>query len=334
MRPVLCPNFCLVLGLSAVVALVTNIAAADDSARPPAPARTEAVPPPLPPISSSPIESFRQLLAMKPAERAQALTNRSAEVRNKILAKIQDYVALKPDERELRLRTTEVEWYFLQLRPVMPSVRQLQSIPDADRQMVESRLAIWDRLSAEQQQQVIKYMPLLNWHSPPPPIPGAPQTSAEAQSWENFNRKLDDWQKLPSDQRRDIYIRFKEFFALNGDERDKTLHLLSEPERAQIEKALAKFDQVPPLRRQRILATWARLEAMSNQEREEFVRNADHWQAMTPAERQTLRALFTQLPPPMPPMPPNFPPMPPKPSGAGARRSQVTLAGTNADLPQ
>jgi len=331
MKPTVCPKIFMMLGLSVAVALATRVAAAADSARPVNPARAETVTPPLPPPPRSPVESFRQLLAMKPGERELALTNRPPEIRNKILAKIRDYLALKPDERELSLRTTEVEWYFLQLRQQQPDSRPIQSVPETDRPMVESRLEIWDRLSPEQQQQVIKYMALLNWRPPPPPIPGAPQTSAETQSWENFNRKLDDWQKLPSDQRRDIYIRFKEFFALNGDERDKTLHLLSEPERAQIEKALAKFDQVSPLRRQRILATWGRLEAMSNQEREEFVRNADHWQAMTPAERQTLRALFTQLPPPVPP---NLPPMPHRPRGAGARGPDVNLAGTNADLPQ
>jgi hypothetical protein len=88
---------------------------------------------------------------------------------------------------------------------------------------------------------------------------------------------------------------------------------------------------MPPLRRQRILATWPRLESLSNQEREEFVRNADRWQAMTPAERQTLRTLFTQLPPPLPP---TMPPLPPKLPGVGARNSHETLAGTNGDLTQ
>jgi hypothetical protein len=330
MKPAHCPKLFLMLGLSVLVALTYRVTAADDPVHPVNPARPETVLPPLPPPPKSPVESFRQLLAMKPGERNLALTNRPPEIRNKILAKIRDYLALKPDERELSLRTTEVEWYFLQLRQQQPDSRPLQSVPETDRPMVESRLEIWDRLSAEQQQAVIKYMPLLT-PPPAPPSPAAAPTPAQAQSWENFNHKLDDWQKLPSDQRREIYIRFKEFFALNGDEQEKTLHLLSEPERALIEKALAKFEQMPPLRRQRILATWPRLETLSTKERDEFVRDADRWQAMTPAERQTLRTLFTQLPPPLPP---TMPPLPPRLRSTGARNPPMNLAGTNAGSPQ
>ncbi len=315
------PAFFLLLGLSAAT-LVNTVVAADPSA-PPTPARVGAPQPPMPPAPKSPVESFRQLLAMKLAEREQALSNRPPEIRKRILEKVQHYLAMRADDRELSLRTTEVEWYFSNLRQLSAANRsaQLQSIPEADRQMVESRLAIWDKLSPEQQQDVLKYMPLL---SPPPGV--APPSDDKARE---INRRLDDWKKLSPDQRRDIYSRFQDFFKLTDEEREKTLHVLSEPERAQIEKALVTFDRMPPARRHSILVTLPRLEALSDQEREEFVRNADRWQAMTPAERQTLRILTTQLPPPVP-MPPPFPPMPSKIPLPAARGSQVSLAATNS----
>jgi len=67
-------------------------------------------PPPQPapalPLSQSPIGFFRELLAMNPGERIQALTNRTPELRSQILAKVREYESLKAEERELRLRVT------------------------------------------------------------------------------------------------------------------------------------------------------------------------------------------------------------------------------------
>src|ERR1019366_7847670 len=71
-------------------------------------------PPPLPP-AQSPISFFRDLLAMNGAERKQALTNRSPEGQKLILDKVREYESLPPDERELRLRVTELRWYLVPL---------------------------------------------------------------------------------------------------------------------------------------------------------------------------------------------------------------------------
>ena len=58
----------------------------------------------------SPVYFFRQLLAMTPQEREDYLTNRPPEIHERILAKVHEYLALEPDERELRLRATELRW--------------------------------------------------------------------------------------------------------------------------------------------------------------------------------------------------------------------------------
>ena len=85
----------------------------------------------------SPISFFRELLAMNAAERDQALTNRSPEQQAQILAKVREYESLKPDERELRLRVTELRWY---LRPLMTApatnrADQLAMIPEPNREL-------------------------------------------------------------------------------------------------------------------------------------------------------------------------------------------------------
>ena len=52
------------------------------------------------PKLKSPVAVFRELLAMSPAERRQALTNLPPEVQKRILAKLLEYESLKSDERE------------------------------------------------------------------------------------------------------------------------------------------------------------------------------------------------------------------------------------------
>src|ERR1700690_2703490 len=59
------------------------------------------------PLMKSPVELFRQLLAMKPAEREKFLAERPADKRVGLLQKIQEYEAMKPEERELSLGATE-----------------------------------------------------------------------------------------------------------------------------------------------------------------------------------------------------------------------------------
>ncbi len=54
----------------------------------------------LPPPPKCPVDFFRELLALTPAERRQALTNRPPESQQRILAKVQEYQALPADERE------------------------------------------------------------------------------------------------------------------------------------------------------------------------------------------------------------------------------------------
>ena len=83
------------------------------------------------PRPRSPVDLFRQLLAMTPDEREVFLTNRSPQIRAGILAKVNEYEALDPNERELRLRATELRWYLLPLLQESPGNRaaRLAQIP-------------------------------------------------------------------------------------------------------------------------------------------------------------------------------------------------------------
>src|SRR3974390_3057723 len=75
------------------------------------------------PRPRSPVDLFRQLLAMTPEEREAFLTNRPPQTRDRILAKIDEYQALDPNERELRLRATELRWSLWPLMQESPDQR-------------------------------------------------------------------------------------------------------------------------------------------------------------------------------------------------------------------
>src|SRR5438094_235453 len=79
------------------------------------PATTNPVVPPPMPSPHSPVDSFRQLLAMPPRDREHYLSDKPPEIRARLLDKVKEYQALGPDERELRLRATELRWYLLPL---------------------------------------------------------------------------------------------------------------------------------------------------------------------------------------------------------------------------
>ena len=104
---------------------------AQDASKPPLPSNAPAfIAPPAPlPTLSSPVEVFRRLLAMTPAEQKQFVAGREPEQQRRILAKLREYESLRPNQRELRLRATELQWYLTPLLSVPSANRPLQSAP-------------------------------------------------------------------------------------------------------------------------------------------------------------------------------------------------------------
>jgi hypothetical protein len=267
----------------------------------------------LPPVPhlKSPVDLFRELLAMTPAERGNYLTNRPPGIRDRILAKVREYEALDPNERELRLRATELRWYLPPLMHESPTNRaaRLAAIPDDLRALVKTRLMIWDVLPPPLHKEFFESEHALRYfthvdssNSPPmPPMPPGPD--------------LARWNALPEDQRQKTTAQFNQFFELTPMEKKKTLNTLSDAERQQMEKTLETFGKLPPVQRFKCLRAFTEFAGMSAQEKQDFLKNAQRWSQMSPKERQTWRDLVTHVPewPPLPPalMPP-MPPMPPQ----------------------
>lgn len=260
--------------------------------------RTDIVPPM--PAVTSPVSYFRQLLMMSPAECNHSLTNRTPAARTNILAKLREYRALPPDERELRLRATELRWHLVPLMHMAPTNRawRLAQVPPELLDLVKTRLTQWDALPAELQQEFLANDRTLHMFAQPP---APPATNADQEK---------------------IAGQFSQFFVLNPGEQKRLLGTLSETERAQMEKTLKTFEQLPAQKRALCIRNYAKFAGMSSGERAEFLKNAESWSKMSPQERQAWRQLVAMaplwppLPPVQPPPPPRLPPISAKPSVA------------------
>jgi hypothetical protein len=278
--------------------------------------------PPMPHLKS-PVDLFRELLAMTPAGRKNYLTNRPPAIRARILAKVREYEALDPNERELRLRATELRWYLLPLLHESPTNRaaRLAAIPDDLRALVNNRLMQWDILPPPLQREFLESERTLRYFthvgsSNRPPLPPPPQDPRR-----HYAPSSPDWahgNALSEEQRQKVTAQFNQFFELAPVEKKKTLKTLSETERQQMEKTLETFGKLPPTQRQICVRAFTEFAGLSPQEKQDFLKNAQHWSQMSPKERQTWRDLVTHVPewPPLPsalilpPLPPAFHPAP------------------------
>ena len=277
--------------------------------------------PPVPHLKS-PVGLFRDLLAMTPAGRENYLTNRSPGIRARILAKVREYEALDPNERELRLRATELRWYLLPLLHESPTNRatRLAAIPDDLQPLVKNRLRQWDILPPPLKAEFLASERTLRYftHVDPSYSPLLPPLPQGGQKWRHNPRGPDlaHWDMLSEDQRQKIAAQFNRFFELTPAEKQKTLNTLSDAERQQMEKTLETFGKLPPAQRLKCIRAFTEFAGLSAQEKQDFLKNAQRWSQLSPKERQTWRDLVTHVPawPPlpsaliMPPMPPVYHP--------------------------
>jgi hypothetical protein len=262
----------------------------------------------------SPVDTFRELLAMNPAERKQFLATRPLEIQRQILAKVRDYESVHPNRRELRLKATELYCYLWPLMNAAASNRAplLALVPEADRKEIETRLRFWDSYPASRQQELLTNTAAIRFFTEfktgPPPLP--PASPAQ---YAILEQGITQWQALPRVQQQRITARFRRFFDLTPEEQREACNTLSEPERRQIEKTLRRFENLSPAGRARAIRSFEKFACLSLDQRRQFLRNAQLWKLMPPDERQNWRELVNDLPlePPAPPGLGGRPPTPP-----------------------
>jgi hypothetical protein len=280
----------IILGLALLNIAVLNVTAQDSSSASPKGQQPEHS---QPEASSSviaptlsPVAFFRKLLAMSPQQREDYLTNRPPQMRARILAKVHEYESLSPDDRELRLRATELRWYLMPLLQTSPANRDagLAGVPADLREIVKSRLNEWDILPPTLKEEFLENEQTRYYFARIQP----PANSAAAQQL--------------AAQRQRISEQFREFLELTPEEKQQTLDTLSADERAQMQKTLESFGNLSPEQQTQCVQNYAKFAGMSAADRVEFLRNAERWSQMSPAERQTWRDLVANVPdwPPAP----------------------------------
>lgn len=287
---------------------------------PPAPQVKHVAPPDLPTVKP-PIERFRELLLLPPAQREAALAGKAPAQIKILRAKLTEYESMTAEERELRLAVTELRWYLVPLLHTAPADRGmlLSSIPAPKRALVEDRLRRWDTLSQNQKKEfldsemTVNYLLRLQSGTPEEQanllheLPAASRLQVEVE-WAR-------WRSLPDGQRDRMAHRFQQFFELDAAEKAKALEALSDAERAQMEKSLEVFQTLPANERRHCIRSFTKLANMSPAERDRFLRKAELWATMAPSDREAWRELVQKLPQ-MPPLPPGLklgPPLPPTP---------------------
>jgi len=295
------------------------------------------LPPPLPPTSRNPVENLRQLLAKSPAERENAFAGKSEKLRDYLRQRMRELDALSPAERELHLRLLELRYYLLLLMKTDPTNRAevLQSVPSADRRVIQERLQEWDAFSPERRKELLQNERALQCFPRFRVATGASSEAVNLDLSPEQRQKLEEdlarWRQFPPEKQERAYDRFLRFFGLSDVQQSKALRALPSSARLQTEKTVQAFAKLPADQRAKCLEAFHKFANMTPEQRNQFLENAARWEAMTPEERRAWRELVAQSPPSPPGMGLDMPMPPPLPSPAPVPSKAVAL--TNAPRP-
>lgn len=250
----------------------------------------------------SPVALFRELLAMTPAQRSDAIAIRPPDIQKRILEKLNEYELLPDELRELRLRETELRWY---LRPLMDEPRTNRSallvrIPDELRAQVQERLERWDLLPPNLQDEfkdndlIASYFAQIN--SATPQEANAILSTIPADRRVVLEKGLDRWKEMSEDDRQKALAAFNQWFELTPEQKAKTLDTVSDQERHEMEQTLSAYADLTLAQRAQCILSFKKFAGMSIAERQQFLKNAERWREMTPDERQKWRELVSMAP--------------------------------------
>jgi hypothetical protein len=256
--------------------------------------------------TKSPVALFRELLAMSPEERRDAIAIRPSDIQKRILEKLTEYEILPDELRELRLRETELRWY---LRPLMDEPRTnrqaaLAKIPEELRGEVAARLEQWDLWPPILQQQFKDNDFIASVRVATPEQRNELLSQIPPERKDDLEMGFVRWEKMSETDRQTALASFNRFFELTPEQKEKMLDTISDDERQQMEKTLSSYASLSPMQRAQCISAFKEFARMSVAERQQFLKSADRWREMTPEERQKWRDLVSVAPlMPIPPQP-------------------------------
>lgn len=253
--------------------------------------------------TNQPLERFRMLLSLSSKDRATALDNETESKRALLSKKLAEYDALTPEERELRLRATQLRAYLLPLMSMPPEGRQpqLNSVPSDLKPLIVQRLQLWDILPGPLQRDVLAYESTIHFFlrleaSPPERRPLINAALPEERR-RVIEASLGEFRALSPAEQRQTFERFQGFFALSEAERQRAIDRLPSGERSRAQPALASFARMTSSDRLGLFESFQKFASLNTEQRSQFLANAERWDAMSQGERNVWRRLLTTLPP-------------------------------------
>ncbi len=269
----------------------------------------------------NPMDDFRRLLALSPEERVKDLADKPEHFRDMLLGKLKEYDALPEEQRELRLRSTELRFDMMYLLRASPERRteKLAAMPEDRRKLLEERLKQWDSLSPELQQEVQEHQSTIQYVIR---VDAAPASAKEdvfkdvpPEFRDKVKQRVAELHALPKEKMVAMVDTFHKLFELSDKEQQGILEKLTNDERVKLERKIAEFEKLPPEERKRCMDSARRFNNLSPEDQARFLTTAQRWEKMSEDERNAWRNLVKQ----MPPLPPGLTPQPPLPPGAAPR---------------
>jgi hypothetical protein len=246
------------------------------------------------------------LLDLPPEQREQELARRPEAKREPLRQKIQEYLALSPEEREQRLDALELHEYLVPLLglPAVQRPTYLERVPTQHRAVLHQYLAAWDRLSPGAQREWLAHeanLPhLVSRRTSAPRLPSATLASLPPERREAWERDLAAWNAIPQEQSDQLASHVEKLMRLGPKEQHRTFDTLSPAERLRLTRLFQSLETLSEGERRLCVDSIRRFGGMSPQERLTFLRNAERWRAMSPAERKAWQSLVSALPAPPP----------------------------------
>lgn len=275
-----------------------------------------------PSVFKSPLEFFRKLLVMDASQRQVALAKRSDASRKVLERKLDEYDAMAPGLRELKLQATELRFYLHPLLTLPARQREISvaHIPEKFSALVKTRLEQWDMLAAETRREIVEKEWMLHAvlrYGPKFTAVAVAQNLPAAEA-ERLTRQLHAWESLSPEKRRQMIHQFNGFFSLNTGEQEDVLARLPEYQRVKVFATIEEIQVLPEAKRQECLDALQRFAGMSPVQRIAFFSNAAQWRQLSDLEQKSWRTVVKHFsaaadPGEGPPLPPGFGEAPPAP---------------------
>jgi len=253
------------------------------------------------PTAGSPVGFFRDLLAMSPAEREEALAGKAPQQALVIKAKLAEYELMGKEEREARLHQLELCRLMLPLMrlPAVARTERLEMIPQAERALVAKRLGEWDQLSLLQQTNALKSQTIISYFCRPERTHSVSQSELSKIMPPGSRQKLEldlpRWRDIEDAEQHKFNERLGQVLRLGAEERSKMLASLSPMERAQMQLTLKRFEALSSTQREQCIEGFGKLARLAPEDRQRFILDSDRWVAMTPEQRSLWMRMMARM---------------------------------------